>query len=184
MKNASECKALGLLAAGALAACGPQSDIKGTGDNAPFGGRVIQFSSTYLYFPSDFSVSLVRDTMPQEDACRILNMYAATKPPLRGLPVLPYTKEHYALVITVDSAMTGDTSIDPTTSSGAGDMRYAGIAQYGATNNQAPLWASRASGIIRVSHLVQHQHADGKFNMKFDTGEQIAEDFSVDACPK
>ena len=31
-------------------------------------------------------MSIVRDTMPQEDACRILNMYSASKPALAGLP--------------------------------------------------------------------------------------------------
>lgn len=185
MKNASACKSIGLLLAGLLAACGNKSDIKGSGDNAPFGGRQVQFKSTYLYFPSDFSMSIVRDTMPQEDACRILNMYAGVKPPLRGLPVLPYTQEHYALVITVDSVMAGDdVTIDQTTSSGAGDMRYAGIGQYGATNNQAPLWGARAKGLVRVAHLEHYKHADGKFSLQFDTGEEITEDFSVDACAK
>src|SRR4051794_38927101 len=106
MTNVTACTLIGLTSA--LMACAPPGDIKGTGDNAPFGGRVIEFHSTYVYFPSDFSMSIVRDTMPQEDACRILNMYAATKPPLRGLPVLPYTQQHYALVITVDSVMAKD----------------------------------------------------------------------------
>ena len=185
MTNASACTALGLLVTGTLLGCGDPNDIKGSGDNAPFGGRVIQFNSTYVYFPSDFSMSIVRDTMPQDDACRILNMYSATKPALRGLPVLPYPKEHYALVITVDSVMAGDdVSLDSTTSGGAGDMRYAGIGQYGATNNQAPLWGSRASGVVRVAALTQYKHVGGKFSLQFDTGEQINEDFSVDACAK
>ena len=185
MTSAAACKAIGLLVAGMLLGCGDQSDIKGSGDSAPFGGRNVQFNSTYVYFPSDFSMSIVRDTMPQDDACRILNMYAAMKPPLHGLPVLPYTAAHYALVITVDSVMAGDdVSIDGTTSSGAGDMRYAGIGQYDVNNNQAPLWGSRASGIIRVAGLAQYKHVDGKYSLQFDTGEQIAEDFSVDACAK
>lgn len=191
MTHASAGKASGPLAIvaigaiGALGACGDASDIKGSGGNAPFGGRQIAFNSTYLYFPSDFSMSIVRDTMPQDDACRILNMYAGMKPPLRGLPVLPYAQQHYALVITVDSVMAGDdVTLDQTTSSGAGDMRYAGISQFGATNNQAPLWAARAGGAVRIAHLDQYKHADGKFTLQFDTGEQIAEDFAVDACPK
>jgi hypothetical protein len=185
MTKTSACKLLGLLVGSTLGACGPSSDIMGVGGNLAFGGRTIQFQSTYVYFPSDFSMSIVRDTMPQDDACRILNMYAATKPPLPGLPVLPYTQSHYALVITVDSVMAGDdVSLDKTSSGGPGDMRYAGIGQYGASNNKAPLWASRAGGVVRISQIEQYKHVGGKFTLQFDTGEQIAEDFSVDACPK
>jgi hypothetical protein len=176
--------ACGLLAAcGLLTACGAGGGITGNGDQPLFGGRTVEFHSTYVYFPSDFSMSIVRDTMPQDDACRILKMYAGQKPPLPGLPVLPYSAEHYALVITVDSVQPGDdVTIDKSTTGGEGDMRYAGIGQYGVGNNQAPLWAEHAGGIIRISSLTQYQHVDGRFNLQFDTGEQIAEDFSVDAC--
>ena len=78
-----------LLSVALIGACGgPQSDIEGPSDGLPFGGKSIKFQSTYAYFPSDFAVSVVRDTMPQDEACRILNMYSKTKPPLRGLPAI------------------------------------------------------------------------------------------------
>lgn len=186
--GALPCKLLGFLAVSALWACGPHSDITGTGDNPPFGGRVIHFNSSYVYFPSDFSMSIVRDTMPQEDACRILNMYSATKPALAGLPILPYKDEHYALVITVDSVMApDDVSLEQTVGGGAGDMRYAGIGQYGTGNNRSPLWASRAGAAgssIRISELEQYKRVVGRINLHFDTGEKFVEDFAIDACPK
>ena len=179
---------VGLLLTSALCACGPQNDIMGSGDNPPFGGRVIHFNSTYVYFPSDFSMSIVRDTMPQEDACRILNMYAGSRPALAGLPILPYKEEHYALVVTVDSVMAPDeVSLEQTVGGGAGDMRYAGIGQYGVGNNRSPLWASRAGAAgssVRISELQQYKHVAGRLNLRFDTGERFAEDFSIDACPK
>ena len=183
MTTTTACKLLGLLLTSFFGGCSSSSDIMGIGDNAPFGGRTIQFNSTYVYFPSDFSMSIVRDTMPQADACRILSMYATTKPALHGLPVLPYTAEHYALVITVDSVMPcDDVSFDKTTSGGPGDMRYAGLGQYGPKSNQAPLWASRASGVVRIAQIEQYKHVGGKFSLQFDTGETIAEDFAIDAC--
>lgn len=188
MKNAAGYKIAGLLLTSGLLACGPQNDIMGSGDTPPFGGRVIHFNSTYVYFPSDFSVSIVRDTMSQEDACRILNMYSATKPALPGLPVLPHKDEHYALVITVDSVMApDDVSLEAGVSGGAGDMRYAGIGQYGTGNNRSPLWASRAGGLgssVRIDELQQYKRVKGRFNLHFDTGERITEDFAVDVCPK
>ena len=179
---------IGLLAVSALGACGPQNDIMGSGENPPFGGRVIHFNSSYVYFPSDFSMSIVRDTMSQEDACRILNMYSGTKPALAGLPILPHKDEHYALVITVDSVMApDDVSLEVAVGGGAGDMRYAGIGQYGSSNNRSPLWAARAGAAgssIRISELQQYKRVAGRFNLHFDTGERFAEDFAIDACPK
>ena len=181
-------KLLGLLAASALLACGPQNDIMGSGDVPPFGGRVVHFNSSYVYFPSDFSMSIVRDTMSQEDACRILNMYAGSKPALAGLPILPHKDDHYALVITVDSVMAPDeVSLEMEVGGGAGDMRYAGIGLYSTGNNRSPLWAARAGAAgssIRISELQQYKRVAGRFNLHFDTGERIAEDFAIDACPK
>jgi hypothetical protein len=177
--------AAGALACSTLGGCGKDSDIMGAGDKPPFDGRNIKFNSTYVYFPSDFSMSIVRDTMPQDEACRILNMYSASKPPLRGLPVLPYKEEHYSLVITVDSVMPGDdVTLDTMITGGPGDMRYAGVGQYPIGNNQQPSWAMRAGGVVRVSEITQYKRVAGKFNLQFLTGERIEEDFAVDACPK
>lgn len=190
MNSAAGYTVVGLVLAilGSSGGCGPQSDIMGSGDMPPFGGRAIHFNSTYVYFPSDFSMSIVRDTMPQEDACRILNMYSASKPALAGLPVLPYKDEHYALVITVDSVMApDDVSLETGVGGGAGDMRYAGIGQYATGNNRSPLWASRAGGLgssVRIDELQQYKRVAGKFNLHFDTGERITEDFAVEVCPK
>ena len=115
------------LSAAALAGCGEStSDIMGSGENPPFGGRMIKFQSTYAYFPTDYSMSVVRDTMPQEDVCALLNLFQNRMPPQRGLPVLPYKEPHYALVITIDSVMAPDeVSVDPDINGGAGDKRYA-----------------------------------------------------------
>ena len=179
--------AAGLLA-GPLAGCGEDpGSFMGMGDEKPFGGRVIKFQSTYTYFPSDFSMSIVRDTMPQEDVCRLLNMYSGSpgRPPLNGLPILPYKTEHYTLVITVDSVEPGDdVTIDPADSGGAGDMRYAGLGQYEIGSNMRPPFALRAGGVIRISALEQYKHVAGRFNLQFKTGEKIEEDFDVTACPK
>lgn len=175
----------GLLGAALALGCGGDgSDIMGSGEQPPFGGREIKFQSTYAYFPSDFSVSIIRDTIPQEDVCRLLAMYSAYKPPLKGLPVLPYKQEHYALVITVDSVMPGDdVTLDPTDTGGAGDMRYAGIGQFGIGNNTLPSFTARAGGLVRIGTLEQRKRVAGRYSLKFATGETIEESFDVEACP-
>ncbi len=150
---------------------------------APFEGRDIKFQSTYVYFPSDFSLSIVRDTMPQSEVCAILKRYSETK--LAGLPVLPYKEEHYTLVMTVDSVQPGDdVSFDPADTGTAGDMRYAALAHYGVGKNREPDWALRASGFVRVSELTQHSRVAGKLALRFPGGEKLDEEFAVDACPK
>lgn len=174
-----------LLSVALIGACGgPQSDIEGPSDGLPFGGKSIKFQSTYAYFPSDFAVSVVRDTMPQDEACRILNMYSKTKPPLRGLPVLPYSSEHFALVMTVESAMAGDdVTIDPTDRGGVADMRYAVLGQYDVGKNSTATMAWPASGVIRISALESGKHIAGEFKLQFPGGEHIEESFDVNACP-
>jgi hypothetical protein len=152
---------------------------------APFEGRDIKFQSTYVYFPSDFSLSIVRDTMPQSEVCAILKRYSETTPKLAGLPVLPYKEEHYTLVMTVDSVQPGDdVSFDPADTGTAGDMRYAALAHYGIGKNREPDWALRASGFVRVSELMQHSRVAGKLALRFPGGEKLDEEFAVDACPK
>mgnify|MGYP000476348592 CR=1 FL=1 len=106
------------------AGCGKDDGFVRDDGQAAFEGRNIKFQSTYVYFPSDFSLSIVRDTMPQDEVCAILKRYSSTTPKLPGLPVLPYKDEHYALVVTVDSVQPGDdVSFDVTDTGGAGDMR-------------------------------------------------------------
>ena len=151
---------------------------------APFEGRSIKFQSTYAYFPSDFSLSIVRDTMPQDEVCAIHKRYSSTTPKLPGLPVLPYKEDHYTLVMTVDSVQPGDdVSFDPANTGSSGDMRYAALAHYGVGKNREPDWALRAGGYIRISELTHYQHVAGKIALRFPGGEKLDEDFVVAACP-
>ena len=150
----------------------------------PFGGRNIKFQSTYIYFPSDFSMALVRDTMPQADACRILKMYSSSKPPFPGLPVLPYEEEHYALVINVDSIHTGDdVTLDPTDRGGVADMRWAVLGLFPVGKNGTPYMHWPAGGYIRIADLTHYQHARGEFRLQFPGGEKTEQAFDVSACP-
>jgi len=150
----------------------------------PFGGKTIKFQSSYLYFPSDFSMALVRDTMPQEDACRIFNMYAKSKPPFPGLPVLPYEQEHFALVMNIDSVHNPDeVSFDPTDQGGVADMRWAVLAQYPVGSNTAPRMTWRGTGVIRISDLTHYQSARGDFKLQFPGGERTEQAFDVQSCP-
>ena len=131
----------GLCLAALLAGCGESSDIQTVDGKLPFGGRMINFQSTYAYFPSDYAVSIVRDTMPQDEACRKLTMYSKSKLP--GLPVLPHSDEHYTLVLSVDSVMVGDdVTLDPTDRGSAVDMRYGVLARYpvGKNTNPPEVW--------------------------------------------
>jgi len=159
------------------------SDILGPGGALPFGGQAIKFHSTYAYFPSDFSLAVVRDTMPQEDACRLLKMYASSKPPLSGLPVLPYEQEHYALVINVDSVQNGDEiSLDPTDRGGVADMRYAVLGQFAIGKNATPIRHWPATGAVRIAELMQYKRARGDFRLEFAGGEHIEQPFDVTSC--
>lgn len=177
-----------LLLGGALGGCGgDDSDAMMMGTD-PAGvcplGRAA-FASTYAYFPSDFSVSIVRDTMPQEEACKLMQMYSARQPPLPGLPVLPYKDPHYALLITVDSVMAGDdVSVDPEIRGGAGDMRFAVFGEYAVGKNRDPLCYKQARGIIRIQDLQQYKRVSGRFTLEFPDGEKIDESFDAEACPK
>jgi len=165
--------------------CGQEDGFARDDGQAPFEGRDIKFQSTYAYFPSDFSLSIVRDTMPQSEVCAILKRYSESTPKLPGLPVLPYKEEHYTLVMTVDSVQPGDdVSFDPASTGTSGDMRYAALAHYGVGRNREPDWALRASGYIRISELTHYQHVAGKLALRFPGGEKLDEDFVVDACPK
>lgn len=169
------------------AGCGqedPNGDFTVPEGVMPFGGRTIKFQSSYLYFPSDFSMALVRDTMPQEDACRIFNMYAKSKPAFPGLPVLPYEQEHYALIINIDSVHNPDeVSLDPTDHGGVADMRWAVLGQYPVGKNIAPLVHWPASGVIRISDLQHYQSAKGDFKLQFPSGERTEQTFDVKSCP-
>jgi hypothetical protein len=176
---------LGLAALVAASGCGgsPDSDILAADGGLPFGGPALKFQSTYVYFPSDFSMSIVRDTMPQDDACRILSMYARSRPPLPGLPVLPYPHEHYALIITIDGVhANNELSIDPTDRGGVADMRYAILGRFAADRNSGPLMTWPGSGAIRLGDVTQYQHAQGDFRLKFPSGEHIEQPFDVTAC--
>ena len=136
---------LGLVAGAVLTVgCGKDDGFTREDGQALFEGREIKFQSTYVYFPSDFSLSIVRDTMPQDEVCAILKRYSSSTPKLPGLPVLPYKEEHYALVVTVDSVQPGDdVSFDPTDTGTSGDMRYAALAHYGVGKNRDADWAMR-----------------------------------------
>jgi hypothetical protein len=175
----------GLLAS-ALGGCGGEGEMRMTTDPAgvcPLGRAA--FASTYAYFPSDFSVSIVRDTMPQDEACKLMQMYAGQKPPLSGLPVLPYKEQHYSLLITVDSVMAGDdVSVDPEIRGGAGDMRFAVFGEYAIGKNRDPLCYKQARGIIRIQDLQQYKRVAGRFTLEFPDGEKIDEAFTAEACPK
>lgn len=175
-----------LITAALAPGCGGEmSDIQGSGENPPFGGRMIKFQSTYAYFPTDTSMSIVRDTIPQDEVCGLLTMYQGRMPPLRGLPVLPYKAPHYALVITVDSVMAPDeVSVDPKDTGVAGDMRYSALGYYEVGKSMDPSFAVRASGIVRIDALTQYQRIAGSFRLSFPGGETIAEPFDVSACPK
>ncbi|MFO0576338.1 MAG: hypothetical protein U1A78_20230 [Polyangia bacterium] len=177
--------ALGLLG-GTLSGCGGEGEMMMTTDPAgicPLGRAA--FASTYAYFPSDFSVSIVRDTMPQDEACKLMQMYAGRQPPLQGLPVLPYKEEHYSLLITVDSVMPGDdVSVDPEIRGGAGDMRFAVFGQYAIGKNRDPLCYKQARGVIRIQALEQYKRVAGRFTLEFPDGEKIDESFDAAACPK
>lgn len=180
--------ALGILAlmhAFLGAGCGQGSaDIKGADGALPFGGRTIKFQSTYAYFPSDYAVAIVRDTMPQDEACRKLAMYSRTKPPLAGLPVLPHSEEHYALVMALDSVMMGDdVTLDPTDRGPTVDMRYGVLARYAVGKNQNPIEAWPASGVLRIAELQQYKRVTGEFKLGFPGDEHIEESFAIDACP-
>jgi len=166
------------------AGCGKDDGFVRDDGQAAFEGRNIKFQSTYVYFPSDFSLSIVRDTMPQDEVCAILKRYSSTTPKLPGLPVLPYKDEHYALVVTVDSVQPGDdVSFDVTDTGGAGDMRYAALAHYGVGKNRDSDWALRSGGYVRITELSHYKHVAGKLALRFPSGEKLDEDFSVDACP-
>lgn len=165
--------------------CGQGSgDIAGVDGALPFGGRTIRFQSTYAYFPSDYAVAIVRDTMPQDEACRKLAMYSKTKPPLPGLPVLPHSDEHYALVMSLDSVMKGDdVTLDPMDRGPAVDMRYGVLARYAIGKNQNPVESWPASGVLRIAELQQYKRVTGEFKLAFPGGEHIEESFAIDACP-
>lgn len=178
---------LGGALVGALGGCGGEGDMMMmTTDPAgicPLGRAA--FASTYAYFPSDFSVSIVRDSIPQDEACKLMQMYAGRQPPLQGLPVLPYKEEHYSLLITVDSVMPGDdVSVDPEIRGGAGDMRFAVFGQYAIGKNRDPLCYKQARGIIRIQDLEQYKRVAGRFTLEFPDGEKIDESFTAAACPK
>ena len=81
---------LGLVVGAVLTVgCGKDDGFTREDGQALFEGREIKFQSTYVYFPSDFSLSIVRDTMPQDEVCAILKRYSSSTPKLPGLPVLP-----------------------------------------------------------------------------------------------
>ena len=176
----------GLVAGAVLTVgCGKDDGFTREDGQALFEGREIKFQSTYVYFPSDFSLSIVRDTMPQDEVCAILKRYSSSTPKLPGLPVLPYKEEHYALVVTVDSVQPGDdVSFDPTDTGTSGDMRYAALAHYGVGKNRDADWAMRSGGSVRISELTHYQRVAGKLALRFPSGEKLDEDFTVDACPK
>jgi hypothetical protein len=173
------------LTLGAAPGCGsgPDSDILAADGGLPFAGTAVKFQSTYVYFPSDFSMALVRDTMPQDDACRLLRMYARSRPPLAGLPVLPYPQEHYALVISVDSVRgKNEVSIDPTDRGGVADMRYAILGRFAADRNSGPLATWPAVGAILIGELTHYQRAQGEFRLQFPDGAHVEQPFDVSAC--
>lgn len=173
---------LGLLGAALGLGCGQSSDIKGTDGALPFGGRMINFQSTYAYFPSDYAVAIVRDTMPQDEACRKLTMYTKTKLP--GLPVLPHSDEHYTLVLSLDSVMVGDdVTLDPTDRGPTVDMRYGVLARYPVGKNTNPPEVWPAAGVLRVTEVQQYKHIRGEFKLTFPGGEHIEESFDINACP-
>jgi len=173
----------GLLLSALLPGCGdPSSDIKTEDGKLPFGGRMINFQSTYAYFPSDFAVSIVRDTMPQDEACRKLSMY--TKSKLPGLPVLPHSEEHYTLVLSLDSVMVGDdVTLDPTDRGPTVDMRYGVLARYPVGKNTNPPEVWPAAGVLRVTEVQQYKRIRGEFKLTFPGGERIDESFDINACP-
>ncbi len=172
----------GLCLAALLAGCGESSDIQTVDGKLPFGGRMINFQSTYAYFPSDYAVSIVRDTMPQDEACRKLTMYSKSKLP--GLPVLPHSDEHYTLVLSVDSVMVGDdVTLDPTDRGSAVDMRYGVLARYPVGKNTNPPEVWPAAGVLRITEVQQYKHIRGEFKLTFPGGERIEESFDINACP-
>jgi hypothetical protein len=183
LSSLSTALALALLLSAGCGGGSASGDFTAPEGSLPFGGRTISFQSTYVYFPSDFTMALVRDTMPQDEACRRLKMYASSKPPFAGLPALPYDEEHYALVINIDSVQNPDeVTIDPTNTGGAGDMRYAGLGLFTVGSN-SPYMAWAASGFVRITDLEQYQHAAGDFHLQFAGGERIEQSFDVQACP-
>lgn len=172
----------GLAVSALLVGCGESSDIKTTDGSLPFGGRMISFQSTYAYFPSDYAVSIVRDTMPQDEACRKLTMYSKSKLP--GLPVLPHSEEHYSLVLSLDSVMVGDdVTLDPTDRGSMVDMRYGVLARYPVGKNTNPPDVWPAAGVLRVTEVQQYKHIRGEFKLTFPGGEHIEESFDINACP-
>ena len=172
----------GLCLAALLAGCGESSDIQTVDGKLPFGGRMTNFQSTYAYFPSDYAVSIVRDTMPQDEACRKLTMYSKSKLP--GLPVLPHSDEHYTLVLSVDSVMVGDdVTLDPTDRGSAVDMRYGVLARYPVGKNTNPPEVWPAAGVLRITEVQQYKHIRGEFKLTFPGGERIEESFDINACP-
>lgn len=180
-------KKTGLLLVALLSAeaCGGDgSDFVTKEGMAPFGGRDIKFQSSYAYFPSDFAVSIVRDTMPQDEACRLLKKYTAFKPPLRGLPVLPYEADHHTLVVTVESVLSmDDVSIDPSDRGGLSEMRYAILGEFRSGKNTDPSMSWPAKGVVRIAGLTQYQRVQGSFRLTFPGGEQLDETFDVASCP-
>lgn len=159
------------------AACGGSGEVQGQ-DGPPFGGREINFRSSYVYFPSSFGVTIVRDTLPQEEVCPLLKTY--TKPPLPG------KVEHYSLIITILSAMAGDdVTIDINDRGGAGDLRSVGLGLYpvGARAVPAGGFGVDAGGVVRLTALEQGARAAGSYNLKFRSGETLKGDFDISACP-
>jgi hypothetical protein len=163
-------------AASALLSCGG-----GAEEARPFTlmGHSIEFRSMYAHFPSDFAVTIVKDTLAQDEACRLLGVYK--KPPL------PAPTDHYSLIILIQSAQAGDdVTIDIDDRGTPGDMRSAGLGLYPAGSGVVPAhgFGIDAGGVVRVRELVRYSRVAGSFHLKFRTGETLMDSFDISTCPE
>ncbi|MCS6913201.1 MAG: hypothetical protein RMK29_04755 [Myxococcales bacterium] len=150
----------------------------GTSEPLPFGGRQIVFRSQYVHFPSDFGVTIVLDTMPQEEVCPLLRRYQR--------PPLPFWQEHYSLIMTLQSAAAGeDVTVDLNDRGPAGDVRSVGLGLYppGARSVPPGGFGVDAGGTIILRELERYRRAAGSYHLRFRTGETLRGDFAVQACP-
>lgn len=162
-----------------LAACGDPNGISGPDGQKPFGGREINFQSYYAAFPTDFGVTIVRDTLPYKQACELQTKYNRTPPPS---PV-----EHYSLLMIIESVTQGDDiTVDINNRGPAGDMRSIGLGHYpvGAVVVPAGGFGVDAGGLVRITEFKKNEKVVGSYSIKFRTGEMISGNFDITACSK
>lgn len=160
-----------------LCACGGGGeDIMNPEGGAPFGGREIRFQSYYAHFPTSFGVTLVRDTLPYDEACGLLKKFGKTP--------LPALKDHYSLIFLIQTAAAGDDiTVDLNNRGPAGDMRSIGIGFYARGQDTPSGFGVDAGGVVRFTTLEQGKRVAGSYSIKFRTGETSMDSFDVMACP-